>query len=294
MKSLISINDLSKDDIIQLCNRALYHTTANTQTLTNKIIMTMFFEPSTRTKFSFESAALRLGGNILSFSTDHSSLQKGESFNDTIRMANIYSDILIIRHPEEGAAFNARHISEIPVINAGDGKNEHPSQTLLDLFTIFRDRKSLENYTICLAGDLKHNRAIHSLIYALKLFNVSIILAAPSGLELPSDLEHLIAHRLILKTSSLAEAIRNADYLYMTRVQKERNKNSSDYDNSWIITPELIKLHASEDIKIMHPLPRVNEISTELDFSPHALYFEQAKNGIFMRMAILEYALGVW
>lgn len=294
MKSLISINDLSKDDIIRLCNRAFYHTAAHTQTLINKIIMTMFFEPSTRTKFSFESAALRLGGNILNFSSDHSSLQKGESFNDTIRMANIYSDILIIRHPEEGAAFKACDISDIPVINAGDGKNEHPSQTLLDLFTIFRERQNLDNYTICLAGDLKHNRAIHSLIYALKLFNVSVILAAPPGLELPLDLEHLIAHRLILKTSSLEKAIQNADYLYMTRVQKERDENLPDYDNSWIITPELIKIHAFKDIKIMHPLPRVNEISTELDLSSHALYFEQAKNGVFMRMAILEYALGVW
>lgn len=295
MKSIISIKDLSYDDILLLCTRALTIIEQGfTPTLSDKILASLFFEPSTRTKLSFETAGLRAGAKFLNFQTETSSLKKGESLEDTIRMASTYADIVVIRHPEDGAAARAKNVSSCPIINAGDGKNEHPTQTLLDLLTILRDRGSLENFTITLAGDLKYSRTIHSLVYALTLFDVKIILASPKDLTLPEDLKTIINDQIILETSIITEGL-NTDYFYMTRVQKERFPNPDDahYEEDWILTKNICQQYGKKGMKVMHPLPRVNEISTDIDDSAYQLYFTQAENGLYMRTALLEYTLGI-
>ncbi|MGL5721771.1 MAG: aspartate carbamoyltransferase [Brevinema sp.] len=296
MKSLLSIHDLSPQQILALCQQALIHDNNpnSSEALSNKIVMTLFFEPSTRTRFSFESAALRLNAKILSFTPDVSSLQKGESFADTVRMAAAYADILIIRHPEEGTAVKAAAISSAPIINAGDGKNEHPTQTLLDLYTIFKQLQRLDGYHITVAGDLRYGRAPHSLIRALSMFDVKITLASPPDFTLPDDLKALIADKIVMETSDLSQALKS-DFLYMTRVQKERfNPNDTGYSDDFILTKQMLSQNASPSLKVLHPLPRVNEITEDVDSTPYALYFEQAKNGVYMRIAILEYVAGVF
>lgn len=297
MKSLISINDLSKETILSICNRALDINKNSIQhTLSNKIISTLFFEASTRTKMSFEAAVMRAGGNILSFPSDNSSLQKGESIEDTLRMAAAYSDVIVLRHHEEGTAFRASLALNKPIINAGDGTNEHPTQTLLDIYTIFAQRGSLDGFTMTLAGDLKYSRTIHSLIYALKNFNVRIILASPQNFELPNNFKSIIKDQIILETNDLHKAL-DTDYFYMTRVQKERldsNDKNFEYQEDWILTKDLMDKYAPKHCRIMHPLPRINEIHTNLDDTTYNLYFQQAENGVHVRIAILEYVLGVF
>ncbi|MGL4393832.1 MAG: aspartate carbamoyltransferase [Brevinema sp.] len=295
MKSLISINDLNQDSLKIIFDRATKIKKEGFQkTLSNRIIASLFFEASTRTKMSFETAIMRTGAEVLNFAPEASSLKKGETLEDTIRMASSYADLIIVRHPEKNAALRAQKVSSCPVINAGDGANEHPTQTLLDLFTIQESHGSLENLTLTLAGDLRYSRTIYSLIYALKNFpKIKIILAAPPKLSLPEEFKQLISSQIIKETDTLAEAL-DTDYFYMTRVQKERFESPEEmhYEEDWILTLELCEKFARKNTKIMHPLPRVNEIATDLDETAYQLYFEQAKNGLYTRIALCEYLLG--
>lgn len=293
---LISINDIDHQILANLFQRAKQLKQFGFQkTLSNKIIATLFFEPSTRTKMSFETAILKTGADILPFPIENSSLKKGETLEDTIKMISFYADLIILRHSEENSAFKAQQVSSCPIINAGDGKNEHPTQTLLDLFTIQEHHHSLEDFTITLAGDLKHSRTIHSLIMGLMNFtNAKIILASPEALSLSETYQKIIGDRLIYQTTSLNEGLQS-DFIYMTRVQKERFSDSEGmhYEKEWILTLDTCKKFAKPHSKILHPLPRVNEINTDIDNSEYQLYFEQAKNGLYVRTALLEYILGV-
>lgn len=265
-----------------------------------KILATLFFEPSTRTRLSFESAMLRLGGQVLGFSSaGSSSASKGESVADTIRMISGYADIAAMRHFKEGAPFVAAQYSKIPVVNAGDGGHQHPTQTLTDLFTIRRQRGEIGNFTIGLCGDLKFGRTVHSLIKSLVRYeNVRFVLISPEELRTPG---YIVKEVLEPSGHAFAEARRieevmpELDVLYMTRVQRERFFNEEDYvrlKDSYILTPEKLK-NAKGDLVIMHPLPRVNEIDKLVDDDPRAMYFEQARGGVFVRMALILALLGI-
>lgn len=265
-----------------------------------KILATLFFEPSTRTRLSFESAMLRLGGQVLGFSSaGSSSASKGESVADTIRMISGYADIAAMRHFKEGAPFVAAQYSKIPVVNAGDGGHQHPTQTLTDLFTIRRQRGEIGNFTIGLCGDLKFGRTVHSLIKSLVRYeNVRFVLISPEELRTPG---YIVKEVLEPSGHAFAEARRidevmpELDVLYMTRVQRERFFNEEDYvrlKDSYILTPEKLK-NAKGDLVIMHPLPRVNEIDKLVDEDPRAMYFEQARGGVFVRMALILALLGI-
>ncbi len=289
---LISINDLDRAQLFGIFDRAAEIKKNGFQkTLDGKIIACLFFEPSTRTKMSFETAVLRTGAQVLGFSPEHSSLKKGETLEDTIRMVSAYADLIVIRHSEEGAAARAAKASSVPVINAGDGKSEHPTQTLLDLFTIFEDNGSLEDFSITLAGDLKYSRTIHSMVYALNKFcRADVKLASPEALQLSGAFADILGSPK--STHSIQEGL-DSDYFYMTRVQKERFPNPEDahYEDDWILTGDLCRKHAKENTKIMHPLPRVNEIAVDVDDTKYQLYFEQAENGLYVRAALLEMRL---
>ncbi len=296
MKSLVSINDIDKTTILKICYRALEIKNQRfSKTLSDKIIALLFFEPSTRTKLSFQSAILRSGAHILNFEAENSSLKKGESLEDTIQMTSSYADLIIIRHPEEGAALRAKKVSSCPVINAGDGTNEHPTQTLLDLATILEHTGSLDGITITLGGDLKYSRTIPSLLQALAHFDIKIILASPLLLALPDHLKTKFQDKIILETNSLKEGLKS-DYFYMTRVQKERISSTTDisFEEDWILNKKICEQYANKNTKILHPLPRVNEIALDIDNSPYQLYFTQAENGVYTRIALLEYILGVF
>lgn len=264
-----------------------------------KVLSTLFYEPSTRTRFSFEAAMLRLGGNIVGFSEPgSSSTSKGESIADTIRTVGCYSDIIVMRHPKEGAPKLASFHSDIPVINAGDGGHQHPTQTLTDLLTIKTIKGRLEDLTIGLCGDLKFGRTIHSLIKAMSRYkNIKLILISPHELEIPDYIKHEILEKNGVEyeeVESLEENIHKLDILYMTRVQKERFFNEEDYvrlKDSYILDKKKME-EAKEDMIIMHPLPRVNEIAYEIDEDPRACYFKQAKFGMYVRMALMTKLLG--
>jgi aspartate carbamoyltransferase catalytic subunit len=265
-----------------------------------KILATLFYEPSTRTRFSFEAAMLRLGGRIIGFSEPNSSsVAKGESISDTIRTVACYSDIAVIRHPKEGAPKVAAMHSDIPVINAGDGGHQHPTQTLTDLLTIRSTKKSLSNLTIGLCGDLKFGRTVHSLIKAMSRYeNNRFILISPKELRIPDYIRREVLEKNnieFVEVERLEDVIGKLDILYMTRVQRERFFNEEDYirlKDSYILDVEKMKKANSEMI-ILHPLPRVNEISYEVDEDPRACYFQQAKYGMFVRMALIAKLLGV-
>ena len=297
MKHLIDILDLSPQEIMELVNKAcdiIEHPAAYAHKCDGKILATLFFEPSTRTRLSFESAMLSLGGQVLGFSSaNSSSAAKGESVADTIRTVSCYSDIIAMRHPKEGAPLVASMVSEVPIINAGDGGHNHPTQTLTDLLTISREKGRLDNFTIGFCGDLKFGRTVHSLIAALSRYeNVKFALISPAELKLPSYIkkEILQAKNLeYIQTTDLEAVMPDLDVLYMTRVQRERFFNEEDYlrlKDSYILTPEKLQL-AKDDMIILHPLPRVNEISTAVDSDPRACYFKQAKYGKFVRMALI-------
>lgn len=264
-----------------------------------KILATLFYEPSTRTRFSFEAAMLRLGGQIVGFSEPNSSsTSKGESIADTIRTVGCYSDMIVMRHPKEGAPKLASFHSEIPIINAGDGGHQHPTQTLTDLLTIKTFKGGFENLTIGLCGDLKFGRTVHSLIRAMSRYtNIKFILVAPKELKLPKYIKNEILEKNNIpyeEVESLEENINKLDILYMTRVQKERFFNEEDYvrlKDSYILDKEKME-NAKEDMIIMHPLPRVNEIAYEIDEDPRACYFKQAKLGMYVRMALMTKLLG--
>ena len=260
----------------------------------NKILATLFYEPSTRTRFSFEAAMLRLGGKVIGFSEPgSSSVKKGESIADTIKTVGSYSDIIAIRHPKEGAPRYASENSFVPVINAGDGGHQHPTQTLTDLLTIKRKKGKLSDFTIGFCGDLKFGRTVHSLIKAITRYpNVRLILISPKELEVPEYIKDEIIIRKNIpfkEVERLEDVIGELDILYMTRVQKERFFNEADYvrlKDSYILDKNKLKT-AKEDLSILHPLPRVNEISVEVDDDPRAHYFDQLKNGMYVRMALI-------
>ena len=303
MKYLIDPMDLSVeeiDELIDIANDIIKDRTRYQDVCRHKILATLFFEPSTRTRLSFESAMLSLGGNVLGFSSaSNTSASKGESVSDTISVVSSYCDIIAMRHPKEGAPLVATRRSKVPLINAGDGGHNHPTQTLTDLLTIYREKGRLDNLTIGFCGDLKFGRTIHSLTKAMSRYkNIKFVFIAPPELKIPEYLKHdlLDAKNLDYKeVETIEEVIEDLDILYMTRVQKERFFNEQDYirlKDTYIL--DLKKLEKSKsDLIVMHPLPRVNEITTEVDDDPRAKYFDQVQNGRFMRMALILKMLGL-
>jgi len=297
MKDIISMNDMSKEEILEILEVAeKIEKTSEEEKLNflkGKIIATLFFEPSTRTKMSFESAAFRLGAQVLQLPPlELSSVKKGESFSDTIKMVESYSDVIVVRHPNDGAARLASTTSQKPVLNAGDGSNQHPSQTLLDLYTIKDEKGTLNNLSIAFVGDLKYGRTVHSLVKALTHFNPVIYFVAPKILQMPSylidDLDKNNIKYEILE--DFRDCLDKIDVFYMTRIQKERFPDIEDYEKVkgvYVINKKNILGKCKEDMIILHPLPRVDEISTDLDDTKHALYFKQAKNGIPIRQAMM-------
>ncbi len=296
-KNLIDIRDLSTkeiDDLIKVANDIILHKEAYAHKCDGKILATLFFEPSTRTRLSFESAMLRLGGKVLGFSeAASSSTAKGETLADTIETVSGYADIIAMRHPKEGAPMVAAKKSFIPIINAGDGGHNHPTQTLTDLLTISRKKGRLDNLTIGLCGDLKFGRTIHSLISAMVRYkNIKFILISPKELRLPEYITKEVLEKNkveYIETDSMEEYMKELDILYMTRVQRERFFNEEDYlrlKDYYILDKKKLST-AKKDLCIMHPLPRVNEIATEVDDDDRATYFEQAYNGVYIRMALI-------
>lgn len=297
MRHLIDILDLSVeeiDELITTANDIIDNPEAYREKCRYKKLATLFFEPSTRTRLSFEAAMMELGGNVLGFSeANSSSASKGESVADTVRVVSEYADVIAMRHPKEGAPLVASMHSGVPIINAGDGGHNHPTQTLTDLLTINREKGGFENLTVGLCGDLKFGRTVHSLIAAMSRYaGVKFVLISPEELKLPSYVkEAYIKSKGISyeQTTSLEEVMPKLDVLYMTRVQRERFFNEEDYlrlKNSYILTPEKMSL-AKPDTIVLHPLPRVNEIATAVDADPRAAYFRQAKNGKYIRMALI-------
>ena len=303
MKYLIDPMDLSVeeiDELIDIANDIIKDRTRYQDVCRHKILATLFFEPSTRTRLSFESAMLSLGGSVLGFlSAINTSASKGESVSDTISVVSSYCDIIAMRHPKEGAPLVATRKSTVPLINAGDGGHNHPTQTLTDLLTIYREKGRLDNLTIGFCGDLKFGRTVHSLTKAMSRYkNIKFVFIAPSELKIPEYLKHdlLDAKNLDYKeVETIEEVIEELDILYMTRVQKERFFNEQDYirlKDTYIL--DLKKLEKSKsDLIVMHPLPRVNEIAIEVDDDPRAKYFDQVQNGRFMRMALILKMLGL-
>ncbi|WP_427338010.1 aspartate carbamoyltransferase [Caloranaerobacter sp. DY30410] len=299
-RHLIEPNDFTieeLDEIFTLAEDIIKKPEAYSDVCRGKLLATLFYEPSTRTKFSFEAAMLRLGGSVIGFSEAKStSVAKGESIADTIRTIGCYADIAVMRHPKEGAPKLASKYSNIPVINAGDGGHQHPTQTLTDLLTIKHLKKSISNHTIGLCGDLKFGRTVHSLVKALSRYeNIKFIFISPPELQIPQYIKDELKGHEYYETSNLEEVIDKLDILYMTRVQRERFISEEEYlrlKDSYILTIEKLK-NAKEDMIIMHPLPRVNEIAMEVDNDKRAVYFKQAKFGMFVRMALLIKLLGV-
>ncbi len=303
MRSVISILDLSVEEIDELIARAkdiIANPDKYADACRRKKLATLFFEPSTRTRLSFEAAMYELGGNVLSMAdAKSSSAVKGESVADTVKVISCYADIIAMRHPKEGAPYVASLNASIPVINAGDGGHNHPTQTLADLLTISREKGHFDNLTVGFCGDLKFGRTVHSLIQALSRYNnVKFILISPDELKLPSYVKNDVikANNLeYVQTTDLEKVMPELDVLYMTRVQKERFFNEEDYlrlKDSYILTPDKI-VNAKKDLSILHPLPRVNEISVAVDDDPRACYFKQVLNGKYMRMALILKLLGV-
>lgn len=297
MRNLIGIEDFSKseiDNLIEVSKDIIENKDTYKEKCKGKILATLFFEPSTRTRLSFESAMISLGGNVIGFSSaENTSTSKGETLADTIKSVSCYSDIIAIRHPKEGAPLVAAMNSKVPIINAGDGGHNHPTQTLLDLLTISKEKGRLDNLTIGLCGDLKFGRTVHSLVTALSLYkNIKFVLISPKELKMPDYIKTEILDKNnieYIETENLENSISQLDILYMTRVQKERFLNEEDYirlKDIYILNKE--KLHnAKKDLCVLHPLPRVNEISTDIDDDLRACYFKQVEYGKYMRMAII-------
>ena len=299
-KSLVSISDLSKEEIVGLLNKAAeFEKNPNQRILQGKVVATLFFEPSTRTRLSFETAVNRLGGRVIGFSDAKTSSQsKGETLKDTIMMVSNYADVIVMRHHLEGAARYASEISPVPIVNAGDGANKHPSQTMLDLYSIYKTQGTLENQVITMVGDLKYGRTVHSLLEAMHFWNPRFNFVACEELKMPDKYKrfcemHGIEYR---ETTDFSEDVINeSDILYMTRVQGERFSDVLEYER----TKSLYTLHndmlknSKPNLKVLHPLPRITEISQDVDDNPKAYFFQQAKNGLYARQAILCRALGI-
>ena len=299
-KNLVSINDFSRDEILKIMDLAArFEADPHQQVLAGKVIATLFFEPSTRTRLSFESAINHLGGRVIGFSdTANTSVSKGETFHDTIMVISNYCDMIVMRHYIEGAARYASEISKVPVVNAGDGANQHPSQTMLDLYSIYKTQGTLENLNIYLVGDLKYGRTVHSLLMAMRHFNPTFHFIAPEELKMPEEYkiyckEHHIKYKEY--TDFNEETIADADILYMTRVQRERFTDLMEYErvkDVYILRNKMLE-HTRPNLRILHPLPRVNEIAYDVDENPKAYYFQQAQNGLYARQAILCDVLGI-
>lgn len=303
MRHLIDPMDLSVeeiDDLLDLADDIIQNKEKYSKVCEGKKLATLFFEPSTRTRLSFEAAMMELGGNVLGFSSaDSSSSTKGESVADTVKVVSCYADIIAMRHPKEGAPFLASMKSDAPIINAGDGGHNHPTQTLTDLLTIRREFGSLNGFTIGFCGDLKFGRTVHSLIKALSRYeDIRFILISPQELELPEYIKEEIFYKENIpfqQVRTIDEVIQELDILYMTRVQRERFFNEADYirlKDTYILDKPKLK-HAKKNLRILHPLPRVNEISVEVDDDERAAYFRQALNGKFVRMALIMKLLGI-
>ena len=299
-ESLVSINDFSKEEIMDLLEKARsFEENPNRKVLDGKVIATLFFEPSTRTRLSFETAVNRLGGRIIGFSdAATSSSSKGESLKDTIIMVSNYVDLIIMRHHLEGAARYASEVSSVPIINAGDGANQHPTQTMLDLYSIYKTQGTLENLNITMVGDLKYGRTVHSLLQAMSHFNPTFHFVAPDELKMPQEYkifceEHNIPY---YEHSDFSEEVINqADILYMTRVQRERFTDLMEYErvkDIYILRNSMLA-GSKPNLRVLHPLPRVNEIAYDVDDNPKAYYFQQAKNGLYARQAIICKVLGI-
>ncbi len=301
-RHIISTRDFSREEIDFILDRAQrlepYARKGGLDLLKDRVIATLFFEPSTRTKLSFDTAVKRLGGATIGFdSSESTSVVKGETLSDTIRIIESYSDAIVIRHPREGAARMASEISRVPVINAGDGAGHHPTQTLLDLYTMRKEcKKPIGDLSVAIVGDLKYGRTVHSLAYALSLYRTRLYLVSPEQLRMPgSIINYLREHGVeLLETPRIEDVLKEADVLYMTRIQKERVPAPSEYikvAGSYRITPETLG-DVKNDMIIMHPLPRVNEIDPGVDSTRHARYFQQAFYGVPIRMAVLSRVLG--
>ncbi len=299
-RDIVSIKELSKEEmdiIFEVAREMLPIARGERKSdlLDGKILATLFFEPSTRTRLSFESAMHRLGGSVIGFSNPSAtSISKGETLADTVRVMDSYSDVIVIRHPYEGSARLAAEFASNPVINAGDGAGQHPTQTLLDLFTIHQEFGEIEGLNVALIGDLKYGRTVHSLAYALSYLGANIYLVSPELLRMPSHIIRELKEKPV-ETDKIEDVIEDADVLYVTRIQKERFPDPTEYKKvagSYRITSELLN-KAKEKAIVMHPLPRVDEIEPDVDYTKHARYFQQAFNGVPVRMALLALVLGV-
>ena len=301
-RDVLSVADFSRKDIEAILKAAkkmvpVARGERSNRSLEGRILATLFYEPSTRTRLSFESAMKRLGGDVVGFSSaEGTSVQKGETLADTVRMVEAYSDGIVLRHPQEGAARLAAEFTDRPVINAGDGAGQHPTQTLLDLYTIWDERGGIDGAKIALVGDLKYGRTVHSLTYALCEFDVDLKFVAPAGLQMPKEVvEHVRAHGLPLSmTEDLTKVVKDLDVLYVTRIQKERFPDPQEYAKvagTYRVDAAMLR-DARKSLVVMHPLPRVDEVAPEVDATPHARYFEQAFNGVPVRMALLSLILG--
>jgi aspartate carbamoyltransferase catalytic subunit len=298
-KSLVSINDFTREEHLRILDLAeAFERHPKQRILEEYVVATLFFEPSTRTRLSFESAASRLGAQVIGFSdSSSSSTQKGESLRDTIKTVSNYSDIIIMRHPREGSARFASEVAGVPVINAGDGANQHPTQTLLDLYSIRKTQGTLDNLNIGFVGDLKYGRTVHSLVMAFCNYKTTFHLVSPQELKLPSSVKLHIKEKKLeyIQYTDMNEIIPKVDILYMTRIQKERFSDPIDYEktkNSYILRNSMLD-QGKPNMKILHPLPRVNEITIDVDENAKAYYFIQALNGVFVRQALLAAILGV-
>jgi len=299
-KSLISITDFSKEEYLKIMDLSRQFEANPAQSLLKgKVIATLFFEPSTRTRLSFETAINRLGGKIIGFSdSNSSSVSKGETLHDTIKMVSNYADMIIMRHPLEGSARYAAEVADVPVINAGDGANQHPSQTLLDMYSIMKTQGRLDDINIFMVGDLKYGRTVHSLLMAMSQFKNPIFnFVAPPELAMPDEYKLFLSQKGIRYFEHLEfnEIINQADIIYMTRVQKERFIDPVEYEkvkNVYILKNEMLA-NTKPNVRILHPLPRINEIHTNVDNNPKAYYFTQARNGVFTRMAIISHLLNL-
>ena len=298
-RSLVSIDDLNTDEVLKILDLAgEFEKKPVQRLLEGKVIATLFFEPSTRTRLSFESAINRLGGKIVGFSdASSSSVSKGETLHDTIKMVSSYSDLIVMRHPIEGSARYASEIASVPVINAGDGANQHPTQTMLDLYSIRKTQGTLDNLNIFMVGDLKYGRTVHSLMMAMSRWSTTFNFISPEELKMPEEYK-LYLDNLGLKYYEhldFTEIISRADIIYMTRVQKERFSDPIEYEkvkNVYVLRNSMLK-NTKSNMRILHPLPRVNEIHQDVDRNPKAYYFEQALNGVYTRQAILCSLLGL-
>ena len=298
--SLVSIDDISKEEILRILSAARYfEQNPNHKLLDGRVVATLFFEPSTRTRLSFETAVNRLGGRVIGFSDPAvTSTSKGETLKDTIIMVSNYVDLIIMRHYLEGAARYATEVTDVPILNAGDGANQHPSQTLLDLYSIYKTQGRLDNLTITMVGDLKYGRTVHSLIMAMRHFSPTFRFVACDELKMPEEYKEVCRQNGIAYTEHTEfskEVIDTSDIIYMTRVQRERFADLMEYEK----VKDLYTLHnamlddARDNLRILHPLPRVNEINIDVDDNPKAYYFQQAQNGLYARQALICRSLGI-